>query len=1036
MPRFLKVLATSVLVLAVGAVAQEPPAVFLAAEPSPLADATLHAVQFADAHEGWACGDDGVILHTIDGGKSWERQASGTRASLRGLYFRDAFTGFCVGRETAPHGGGTTGVLLYTEDGGVKWQMLSQGEMPGLRGVHFVDGRTGYLLGEGSEAQPTGLFRTEDGGATWKMVPGERRPGWTSAAWTESGVGILAGPAGVALLARGQVTPLAPPSHDGRRVHAVHLQERTTWAVGERGLILQSSDGAGAQWQTVDLGLPFGVRDCWDFQALTVRGEKLWLAGRPGSLILHSWDAGKSWQALGTGQSFPLQALHFISDERGWAVGAAGTILATTDGGKSWQVQRRGGRRAAALVVSSRAEALPLGTLALLGGDEGYLTTAVQVARPRPSPGLIDVHDDAVLQEVVRRCGGLAGEVLTGFTLPAHLDGATATQIAKHWGAGDEAVGLARLEEQLVLALRLWRPEVVLTEPADPRQSGGQLGALVALALKNACQKAGRADAWPDQIAKLDLQPWSPRKLYARVEDGAGAQVINDLEFTRPMLMASASDVAAKARSLLGRPYDLGPAQECFKLVWSQDEAARQHQTFFQGSTLARGGEARRPAVDFDESRFETVNKLTQDRRDASLALQAMVSDPSQAQPLLDRLQRHLAQLDDEHGGELVWALAQRYQALGQWLMARELLLVLLDRYPAHRAGPAAARWLITLNSSSVAQRREALGHFTAQGSYDFKRTGGPVARVPEKPGLNPTLVAAPLTVVQRRRGELRLWHRGALAAGEVLAAFGPQAYGDPRVQFCLQASQRQLDQLDKAHLWNTQFLVGQSTGPWRDAAAAEVWLIRPEGPCPRPLALAQQVDQPPYLDGQLDDPCWQTAAVLSFKEVFGPGLAARYPTAARLAYDDKHLYVALQCGHPADGHRQAPVRPRKRDDELRSFDRVLLLLDPDRSAGITLRMEMDQRGCVAEDCWGDRGWNPKWFVAVHSTETVWQIEAAIPWSELVEQAPTDGHTWAINLVRTLPGKGVLAFHLPADAVPIPEGCGLVRFAGKKATGP
>src|SRR5262245_13047105 len=46
-------------------------------------DAALHAVQFVDASEGWAAGDEGVVWHTIDGGKNWERQPTGARASLR-----------------------------------------------------------------------------------------------------------------------------------------------------------------------------------------------------------------------------------------------------------------------------------------------------------------------------------------------------------------------------------------------------------------------------------------------------------------------------------------------------------------------------------------------------------------------------------------------------------------------------------------------------------------------------------------------------------------------------------------------------------------------------------------------------------------------------------------------------------------------------------------------------------------------------------------------------------------------------------------
>src|SRR2546421_3864181 len=82
-------------------------------------DAALHAVQFVDRDEGWAVGDEGVVWHTIDGGRNWERQPTGVRASLRWVQFLNPFTGWVAGREELPHNGGSVGVLLFTQDGGL-----------------------------------------------------------------------------------------------------------------------------------------------------------------------------------------------------------------------------------------------------------------------------------------------------------------------------------------------------------------------------------------------------------------------------------------------------------------------------------------------------------------------------------------------------------------------------------------------------------------------------------------------------------------------------------------------------------------------------------------------------------------------------------------------------------------------------------------------------------------------------------------------------------------------------------------------------
>ena len=62
-------------------------------------DASLRSVYFIDQKEGWAVGDEGVILHTLNGGATWHRQATGLRSSLRSVHFITAEVGWVVGRD-------------------------------------------------------------------------------------------------------------------------------------------------------------------------------------------------------------------------------------------------------------------------------------------------------------------------------------------------------------------------------------------------------------------------------------------------------------------------------------------------------------------------------------------------------------------------------------------------------------------------------------------------------------------------------------------------------------------------------------------------------------------------------------------------------------------------------------------------------------------------------------------------------------------------------------------------------------------------
>ena len=76
----------------------------------------LTAVCFASPVLGWAAGHAGVVLRTLDGGRSWERQLddrdAGSDGSLLDIWFADERRGFAVG---------AFDLILGTEDGGATW---------------------------------------------------------------------------------------------------------------------------------------------------------------------------------------------------------------------------------------------------------------------------------------------------------------------------------------------------------------------------------------------------------------------------------------------------------------------------------------------------------------------------------------------------------------------------------------------------------------------------------------------------------------------------------------------------------------------------------------------------------------------------------------------------------------------------------------------------------------------------------------------------------------------------------------------------
>lgn len=64
-----------------------------------------------------------------------------------------------------------------------------------------------------------------------------------------------------------------------------------------------------------------------------------WVCGRWGT-VLHTTDGGKTWVRQQTGTDYTLSSIHFVDAKNGWAVGDEGIIIHTKDGGKTWVKQK------------------------------------------------------------------------------------------------------------------------------------------------------------------------------------------------------------------------------------------------------------------------------------------------------------------------------------------------------------------------------------------------------------------------------------------------------------------------------------------------------------------------------------------------------------------------------------------------------------------------------------------------------------------------------------------------------------------------
>jgi photosystem II stability/assembly factor-like uncharacterized protein len=1065
------------------------PASLIAQDLPHFSDAALRSVQFADENEGWAGGDDGVVWHTIDGGKTWERQPTGTRASLRCVHFLTPYSGWAVGRVELP-GGGSSGVVLATTDGGLQWKAVNSNSVSGLNLVKFFDDRVGIAAGDGSEAFPAGLFRTIDGGRSWKPVPGVRNPTWLAGDFSDHETGVLGGAwSRVATLRDSQLGAGDVDQLSGRSITGMKLNGERAVAVGQGGLVMLSRDTAGVKWGFADLKIPPDVRAAIDFHAVCVHGSHIWAVGRPGSVVFHSADHGATWEMLKTGQPLPLHAVHFLNENRGWAVGEMGTILGTIDGGKTWKVQHQGGMRSAVLFVHTSAKGVPLDTVAALGGNDGYLAAAIGITCP--DPATLARHYDTDAERIaaamkaadplrttdpmrvaaaMRLAGGAAGEVMWQFPIAGFQDGVDAQALLDTWEKRHGEKPAIALLRQMVLALRVWRPDVIVTDgPLDDTAK------TMNLVLRKAFEVAADHEAFPEQLEVLGLEPWAGRKLLVALDKADATAVKADVVTPLPNLGDTARGYAATAARLWDEPRDV-PG---FRLVATRLKDGEGQTRFFDGIALAPGGAARREQVALTEKN-ETARAELMKAHERKRNVQAIidgqagpVASPDQALAMLGSAIRDLPAMD---AGKALFTAATTYSKTGHWGMAREAYLLLIDKYPGHPLAIDAARWLVRFQSSSEARRRFELGQFAelTETQVTLKDRPDPRRVIPKaknKDQLPPQTDVEQTTYRETLTGlvSARKWYESAIDLETKLFAHGDLYARDVPTNLCLAAARRQLGKAEESQRWLMRYIaettvpVGAPTGargsdPWRDCVLLESWLLNRGGQPtpPKPVGACKRTTTRPFLDGKLDDDCWADAVLMPMttmagdlgsefgcKESIERELKAKGKTTvtslqeavaggshAKFAFDDENLYIAVVCQHPL-GMRKNKVEARTRDMDLRAFDRVSILIDLDRDYQTYYQLQVDQRGAVAEDCWGDKTWNPKWFVAVNAEETGWTAEIAIPLGELTGDLVAPGKLWAVNVVRTLPGKGVQAWSGPAGTTPRPEGMGVLTFVGE-----
>jgi photosystem II stability/assembly factor-like uncharacterized protein len=319
----------------------------------------MNGVDMVTSTEAWAVAYTD-ILHTTDGGATWENQP---RPGYENLYAVDFFDN--------QHGIAMGNTALYTRNGGLTW---SQGtgafgydvEMADANLAFITDHRVAgyYRTTDGGAtwtfrtmpsnittiqcfdslncvaASPSGVYHSYDGGLDWSFAPGpgvefagthfiSHNQGWivlgNSASCTTDGG------------ATWQVQTLPP----GSWIYDTMFSDANNgWGVGDN--VVRTTDG-GATWQEVPLppeSLPLWDVDFVDAQHGIAGGDSFL---NTESVILTSGDGGANWATRTSGSINDVLDMVALDRDHAWAThDYGGKISRTADGGRTWQLTELG----------------------------------------------------------------------------------------------------------------------------------------------------------------------------------------------------------------------------------------------------------------------------------------------------------------------------------------------------------------------------------------------------------------------------------------------------------------------------------------------------------------------------------------------------------------------------------------------------------------------------------------------------------------------------------------------------------------------
>src|SRR5438067_6123772 len=169
--------------------------------------------------------------------------------------------------------------------------------------------------------------------------------------------------------------------------------------------------------------------------------------------------------------------------------------------------------------------------------------------------------------------------------------------------------------------------------------------------------------------------------------------------------------------------------------------------------------------------------------------------------------------------------------------------------------------------------------------------------------------------------------------------------------------------------------------------------------------ASAVRATSPVAIDGRDDDEVWRTApAITQFRE-FQPKEDGdpRFPTEAKVAYDDRNIYVFIRAFDP---HPDSILKLLARRDVRAATDQLKIMIDSyhDRRSGYEFAVNpagVKRDYAMYNDSQEDDAWDAVWDAATQVDSLGWTAEFRIPLSQL-RYVPRGTNTFGFGIWRDI----------------------------------